>query len=565
MTQPTDLPNSETPKEILNPETTKETTKETTTEIPISLSQNVIKGLATVAKLDTLKLDTNKLDTLKLDNKSKDDLDIEIASITNNHDDIYQKSPLDRSHSVAEHTILEYKNAPTKLLDKKKSSRKVQRTNSIDVIQIDSRLKPNLKKKSIVESPTHDAQVFMCKIYDPVWKIMTISNVAKIISKHPVFDRMKYIAQLGPVKYHIPSATHSRYEHLLGTAYLARIAAQHLQRLYPCITDAMVLCVEIAGLCHDIGHGAFSHLYDDLLRLIKFEHNTIHHELRSQIIVEYLLNDIIKNETTDNPDDRLSSYIKIEDIRLIQFFIDPESYRKHIDNDLKYLPKYYQGLEQIVSNSVHKIDVDKMDYLLRDGRYLGFDKVLNNSVDIIGLLNRCSIIDGIWAFSSNDQGIVYDIINRRLLYHMNAYGHPDVTSMGRMLSDAIINTNTHIDITTCAKLSTEEDILKFCTLTDDYIVELIVNSKDNRLSKARELLQDVLMGDIKYKHIGDFVNNVGPDLNSADCYHIPWGIFTDKSNPTNLLPKVKYHQNGVLVSPDAIKQVSRVFIRASRI
>ena len=51
-----------------------------------------------------------------------------------------------------------------------------------------------------------------------------------------------------------------------GVAYLARKMASHLrttQRKLD-ITDRDIACVEIAGLCHDLGHGPWSHVWDNL-------------------------------------------------------------------------------------------------------------------------------------------------------------------------------------------------------------------------------------------------------------------------------------------------------------
>ena len=55
-----------------------------------------------------------------------------------------------------------------------------------------------------------------------------------------------------------PNATHTRFQHSIGVAHLARTFAEKLQRLYPqWVDDKDVICVMIAGLCHDLGEDLF--------------------------------------------------------------------------------------------------------------------------------------------------------------------------------------------------------------------------------------------------------------------------------------------------------------------
>jgi hypothetical protein len=65
--------------------------------------------------------------------------------------------------------------------------------------------------------------------YDNIHGCIQISKVAKLITQHKYFQRLKEIHQLGPLHFKFPYADHSRFEHSIGVAYLARSAATYLR------------------------------------------------------------------------------------------------------------------------------------------------------------------------------------------------------------------------------------------------------------------------------------------------------------------------------------------------
>ena len=102
---------------------------------------------------------------------------------------------------------------------------------------------------------------------DAVHGHITLPAVCVAVIDTPQFQRLKDLKQLGGVYYIFSCASHNRFEHSIGTAHLGGRLARHLRHEQPelNITDKDITCVQLAGLCHDLGHGPCSHMFEHFL------------------------------------------------------------------------------------------------------------------------------------------------------------------------------------------------------------------------------------------------------------------------------------------------------------
>uniref|UniRef100_S4RUN8 HD domain-containing protein n=1 Tax=Petromyzon marinus TaxID=7757 RepID=S4RUN8_PETMA len=185
-------------------------------------------------------------------------------------------------------------------------------------------------------------------INDPIHGLIELKKPLLLIVDTPEFQRLRFIKQLGLCHKVYPSAVHTRFEHCIGTSHLAGQLVRHLKECSKehNITDMDVLCVEIAGLCHDLGHGPFSHAFETVMKKKGIEWK---HELKS---VEMLCHLIEKNSLQKD----------LENLKTITFLLLSKTTLTEII-EKEYKCKMF--LFEIVANDLNCIDVDKFDYFAR--------------------------------------------------------------------------------------------------------------------------------------------------------------------------------------------------------
>ena len=196
------------------------------------------------------------------------------------------------------------------------------------------------------------------EIKDPVHGYVYINETEKeIIDSYPM-QRLRRLRQLAGSEYVYPGANHTRFEHCVGVMYLAGKAFENpnISRL---VSDEEFDMARVAALLHDVGHGPFSHVFEQLL--IKDLEQT-HEDITSWIIGKGEVSEIIA-----------------------KMGYKPEEVAKLAVGKLRKPGKAF--LDQIISSAV---DVDKQDFIVRDtfhtGAEYGFIDVfrLIHALDVLG-------------------------------------------------------------------------------------------------------------------------------------------------------------------------------------
>ena len=259
-------------------------------------------------------------------------------------------------------------------------------------------------------------------INDGIHGLMVIPALVIAIIDTPQFQRLRRLLQTGCGHMVYPSARHTRKEHSIGeifdqtskekynffffmfffrqigVGHLAALYGQLLQKKFPHlnITDIDILCLQIAGTCHDLGHGPESHLYE---KYVHECHPELHwtHEETSILMFRHLiksngLTKILREHGIDKVDETFIEELiggPLDNVTRLpfksKFEIDAENW------PYKGRPKEKSFLYEIVANKVSGIDVDKWDYLIRDAsnfnikaRYFDYERYMQYSKVVMG-------------------------------------------------------------------------------------------------------------------------------------------------------------------------------------
>ena len=281
-------------------------------------------------------------------------------------------------------------------------------------------------------------------IIDPIHDFIRVYDHELPIIDSPIFQRLRRIKQLSGAHLTYPAALHSRFEHSLGVMHISSQAGFALNEKGFLNSDDIQI-LRIAGLLHDIGHGPFSHLFEEIIQEKKISHE----DYGKKIILNSEIGDILSKT----------------------------GFNKKLVAQIAFGESKFQYLNEIVSGV---LSADMMDYLLRDGYFTGAEhakvdhKRITQSLDIHKkklALERSAL----YSFES--------MMHSRYQMFKAVYFHKTVRAAEVMLIEALRLADDEFGFTSF-------NPNEFVKLTDEYVLSSLISSKSSKLKRARQLAED---------------------------------------------------------------------------
>jgi HD superfamily phosphohydrolase len=285
---------------------------------------------------------------------------------------------------------------------------------------------------------------------DPVWNNIRVDDLTLELVDTEVFQRLRYVRQLGWTYLVYPGATHSRFEHALGTHHLARRTLALLCEAEDAtsISEQEQAIVRSAALLHDVGHYPFSHALEEI--------GALHHEdVARPLITQGAIASLLSSRLGDDAAGRVFDLIRGES---------------------------RSALQGLISGS---LDLDKIEYLKRDAFMCG---VPYGEIDVDRLTNSLVLVDdpatGRSAIGVQEKALsaLESLLFAKYQMYRNVYWHHAVRSATamykRLVEDAI-----EAGIVDGRSLATYTDEGLMHRLESAWPTQLLVALKERRLYK----------------------------------------------------------------------------------
>jgi len=281
-------------------------------------------------------------------------------------------------------------------------------------------------------------------IIDPIHDFIRVYDHELQLIDNPIFQRLRRIRQLSGAHLTYPAAQHTRFEHSLGVMHISGQAGYALNEKGILKSDDIEI-LRLAGLLHDIGHGPFSHLFEEIVQKKKISHEDFGKEI---ILKSKIGDDLTKN-----------------------------GFDKKLITKIAFGDSKFQYLNEIVSGA---LSADMMDYLLRDGYFTGAEhakidhKRITQSLEVYRkklALERSAL----YSFES--------MMHSRYQMFKAVYFHKTVRAAEVMLLEALRLSDDEFGFTSF-------NLDEYIQLTDEYVLSRLISSNSPKLKRAKQFAID---------------------------------------------------------------------------
>jgi HD superfamily phosphohydrolase len=283
------------------------------------------------------------------------------------------------------------------------------------------------------------------EIKDPVHGYVYVTeNEKDVIDTYPM-QRLRRLRQLAGSEYVYPGANHTRFEHCLGVMYLAGKVVEN-PNLSRIVSDEEADMIRLAGLLHDVGHGPFSHVFEQLL--IRDLEKT-HEDITSWIIAGSEISD-----------------------KVAKMGFNPEEVAKLAVGKLHKPGKAFW--DQIISSGV---DVDKQDFIVRDTYHTGAEY---GFIDVFRLIHALDVLGEDLAVELGALSALEAFMIARIESFKSIYFHRVGRAGQIMLATAMEKANEELGLTA---FKTPDEYLSM----DDYTVWAALK----KCEKSKPIIDDL--------------------------------------------------------------------------
>ncbi len=342
-------------------------------------------------------------------------------------------------------------------------------------------------------------------IHDNVFGTLKFTNFERKIINSPFLQRLTKISQMGLANFVYPGAVHNRFSHSLGVSYLAEKIYEEIMGDSDERSDEDKIkdinTIKLAGLLHDIGHGPFSHLTENVISRLR-SHSYKCKGIDEQIVVrsggsgqtsakehEYLAFHLINSK----PIIKLIKNIYIDSDVPIHLDLIPLCITNNslpgIDDEGKFSKIFKDKFKMFLIKIINSYsDADKIDYLLRDSKFSGLP-IPADTDRLISFLTRIEDEDtGNYELGVSEKGTrAFNLLlQSRAKMFPTVYYHHTTLACEAILSFAIVEAIRNVSKATIPindvdwpLIECGVDLLKY---TDDKLLEYL-RIIDNPITK----------------------------------------------------------------------------------